>query len=259
MRTPKTRRAALAAICLLAAALGAAHALAARGGLSITPGIFEAPARPGGLGAAKVSNTTAKPMRVRVIARPWIQSRSGSVSPDRRHTLGKLHLNPGAFRLPPGATRTVGLSLSRPPARGSLFGAIETTGTPRRRGGKGVKVAYRLITSMRLYPPRGTQVLSARAGRLIEHGTTRRGSLLLEVKSTGNTIVPIGGTVRISGEGHTLSGALTAEKILPGSTVNLALARLRGTLPSGRYNVSVHLTQGGHPIGKVRRRGVRLR
>ena len=112
---------------------------------------------------------------------------------------------------------------------------------------------------MRLYPPPGSQVLSARAGRLIEHGTTRRGALLLEVKSTGNTIVPIGATVKISGEGHTLSGAATPKKILPGATVNLPLARLRGTLPPGRYNVTVHLTQGGHPIGTVRRRGIRLR
>ena len=43
------------------------------------------------------------------------------------------------------------------------------------------------------------------------------------------------------------------------ATVNLPLARLRGTLRSGRYKVTVHLTQGGHSLGGVSRRGVRLR
>ncbi len=261
MRLPNARRSAIAAIALLVASLGWVHPAAAGGGLSISPGTFEHVAQRGGLGAVKISNTSGKPMKVALAARPWLQSPSGAVSPNRRATLGKVGIHPSSFRLAAGATRAVGLSLSRRPARGSLFGALETTGAPKRRGGghSGVRVAYRLVTSLRLYPRPGTQVLSARAGRLIEHGTTRHGALLLAVKNTGNTIVPIGGTVRISGRGHLLRNDAVPKKIVPGATVNLPLVRLLGTLPRGRYDVSVHLTQGGHPIGRFTRRGVLLR
>ncbi len=110
------------------------------------------------------------------------------------------------------------------PARRSLYCAIEVAGSPRGRAHNGVKVAYRLVTSMRLNPSAGAKAFRARAGGLIEHGSTRHGSLFLAVKNTGNTIEPIG-----------------------------------GTLPRGRYNVTVHLTQGGHGLGKVKRKGVRLR
>jgi hypothetical protein len=150
------------------------------------------------------------------------------------------------------------LSLARRPARRSLYGAIEATGTPRRRGGKNVKVAYRLITSLRLYPAPAARRYRARARRLFEHGTTRRGAIFLAVKNAGNTIDPIGGRVRISGHGHTLSAVVSPQTILPGATVNLRLTRLRGTLPRGRYRVGVRLTQAGHKVLGLRH-GVRLR
>ena len=102
------------------------------------------------------------------------------------------------------------------------------------------------------------RVAVARAVGVVVYSSSRHGALFLAVKNAGNTIVPIAGTVRISGCGHTLSGVVTPEKILRGATVNLRLARLRGTLPRGRYRVSVRLTQGGHRIGRVRR-GIRLR
>ena len=258
MRLPKTRRSALAATCLLALALAAGQALAARGGLSITPGILEAPARPGGIGAVEIANTTAKPMKVGLAVRPWLQSRSGAVSPNRRKTLGKVRPSRTSFGLRAGATRTVPLSLARLPARGSLYGAIEVTGTPKRPGGKGIKVAYRLITSLRLFPPAPARRFRARAVRLFEHGSTRHGALFLAVKNAGNTIDPIGGRVRISGRGRTLSGVVAPKAILPGATVNLRLARLRGSLPRGRYRVVVRLTQAGRVVGGLRR-AVRLR
>jgi hypothetical protein len=261
MRAPKSRRATLATACLLACALAAAHAAAAGGGLSVTPGIFSHAAQRGGLGAVQIANTGRKPLKVTLAARPWIQSPSGSVSPNRRKRLGKVRLHPSSFKLAAGATRSVGLSLSASPPRGSIYGALETTGTPKLHGGghSGVRVAYRLVTSLRLYPRPGAQKLRAKAGRLIEHGSTRHGALLLAVKNTGNTIVPTGGTVEIRGKGHSLSANATAKAIVPGATVNLPLTRLRGTLPSGRYNITVHLTQGGHGIGKVKRKGVLLR
>ena len=264
MRLLNTRRSSIVAIGLLVAALGVGGALAA-GGLSISPGIFKRAARPGGLGAVKISNTTRAPMAITLAARPWVQSRGGAVSPNRRRTLGKVRFHPRSFRLAAGATRRVGISLKRRPARRSLFGAIEVTGAPKRRGGKGkrrrrgVKIAYRLVTSLRLYPPKGARRRGARAGRLIKRGNTRHGKLLLAVRNTGNTIVPIGATVRISGRGHTLRGDAAAKAIVPGATVNLRLVRLRGSLPRGRYNVTVRLSQGGRPIRTVRRRAVYLR
>jgi hypothetical protein len=124
--------------------------------------------------------------------------------------------------------------------------------------GKNVKVVYRLISSLRLYPAPAARRYSARVRRLFEHGTTRRGALFLAVKNAGNTIDPIGGRVRITGRGRTLSGVIAAKTILPSATVNLRLARLRGTLPRGCYRLGVRLTQAGHRVGGLRR-GIRLR
>jgi len=245
------------AIGLLAAGLGAGNALAARGGLAITPGILEHVARPGGVGSVKVANTTSGPMTVRLAVRPWTQRRGGAVAPNRRRTLDKVRPNRRAFALRAGASRTVRLSLARRPARGSLYGAIEVTGTPR-RGGKNVKVAYRLVSSLRLFPLASARRYRAKPRRLFEHGSVRRGALLLAVKNAGNTIDPIGGRVRISGRGHLLKGVVSPTTILPGATVNLRLTRLRGTLPRGSYTVAARLTQAGRRVGGVKQR-VRLR
>jgi len=258
MRLPTNRRTAIAAIALIAAALGAGQAFAAKGGLSVNPGILEAAARPGSLGALKVSNTTSRPMKVRLAMRPWRQARSGSVTPNPRKVLGKLRPARKRFWLAPGATRALGLRLASRPRNRSLYGAVEVTGAPKYRGAKGVKVAYRLVTSLRLFPPARARRYRAKPRRLFEHGTVRRGALFLAVKNAGNTIDPIGGRVRISGHGRTLSGIVSPQTILPGATVNLRLARLRGTLPRGRYRVGVRLTQAGHRAGGLRR-GIRLR
>jgi hypothetical protein len=247
-----------AAICVLAAGLTTVGAVAAKGGLSVTPGILEHVARPGSVGALKISNTTSKPMKVRLAVHPWVQGRSGTVAPNRRRVLGRLRPNRKTFWLRAGATKALGLRLVRRPKRRSLYGAVEVTGSPRYKGGKGVKVAYRLVTSLRLYPPKSARRYRARPRRLFEHGTVKHGALFLAVKNAGNTIDPIGGRVRISGHNHTLSGVVTPQTILPGATVNLRLTRLRGTLPRGRYRVGVRLTQAGNRAGGLRR-GIRLR
>jgi len=251
------RRSAVLAIALFVTALGAGQALAARGGLSVTPGILEAAAQPGSVGGLKIANTTRRPMRVRVAVRPWRQARNGAVTPDRRRVLTGLRPSRRTFGLAAGATKAIQLSLAGHPAGGSLYGAVETTGAPRGRG-KGIKVAYRLVTSLRLFPPAPARRYRARPIRLFEHGTTRRGALFLAVKNGGNTIDPIGGKVQISGRGHSLSGVIAPQTILPGATVNLRLARLHGGLPRGRYRVGVVLTQASHRVGALRK-AVRLR
>jgi hypothetical protein len=245
------------AVGLLAAGPGVGGAVAASGGLSVTPGILEHVANPGDVGTLKVANTTSGTMTVKLAVRPWVQARNGAVAPNRRRTLGTVRPNRRSFALRAGASRTLRLSLARRPAGGSAYGAVEVTGTPR-RGGKNVRVAYRLVTSLRLYPSPGARRYRARPLRLFQHGSPRHGALFLALKNGGNTIDPIGGRLKISGHGHTLSGIVSPQTILPGATVNLRLTRLRGTLPRGRYKVAVALTQAGHRVGGLKT-GIRLR
>ncbi|MGO8906281.1 MAG: hypothetical protein ACLQMH_11730 [Solirubrobacteraceae bacterium] len=190
-------------------------------------------------------------MAVKLALRPWLQSRGGEVSPNRARTLGEVHPRASSFTLAAGTSRTVSISLARRPAGRSLYGGIEVTGTPSGPARSGITVAYRLISSMRLDPPRAAQAFRVRAGGLIEQGSTRQGTLLLAVRNTGNTIVPIGGRVSVSGQGSSLSANATAKTIVPGATVNLPLTQLLGSLPPGRYTVSVALSQGGHGLGTV--------
>jgi hypothetical protein len=250
MRLHNIRRSMLATTVVMLTAAGAS--LAAGGGVSVSPGIFEHVAGRGSVGSINISNTTGTSMAVRVALRPWLQSRSGEVSPNRRATLGQVGVGPRSFTLGAGATRSVSLSLSRTPTQRSLYGAIEVTGVP---GGRatGIKVAYRLVSSLRLDAPTGAQSFHARAGGLVEQGSAKHGTLLLAVRNTGNTIVPVGGTALIAGPGSSLSANARAKVIVPGATVNVPLAELLGSLPRGRYTVTVHLSQGGHGLGTVTR------
>jgi hypothetical protein len=231
----------------------AGASLAAGGGLSVSPGIFEHTANPGNVGSLKISNTTGKSMAVKVALRPWVQSPSGEVSPNRRATLSEVSLSASSFTLGAGSSRTVGLSLTRTPPGHSQYGAIEVAGTPSGHATNGIKLAYRLVSSLRLDAPGGAQSFRASAGSLIEQGSVKHGTLLLAVRNTGNTIAPIGGKVRISGSGHSLSANATAKVIVPGQTVNVPLSELLGALPAGRYTVTVGLSQGGHGLGTVTR------
>jgi hypothetical protein len=227
--------------------------LAAGGGLSISPGIFEHVASRGSVGSIKISNTTSTSMAVSVVLRPWLQGRSGEVSPNRRATLSEASLSASSFTLAAKSSRTVSVSLTRTPPGHSQYGAIEVVGAPPGYSTKGIKLAYRLVSSLRLDPPTGAQSFRARGGGLIEQGSARHGTLLLAVSNTGNTIVPIGGTVLISGQGHSLRATATPKAIVPGQTVNVPLAELLGSLPAGRYTVTVGLSQGGHGLGAVTR------
>jgi len=245
------RRSMFATTVVMLAAAGTS--LAAGGGLSVSPGIFEHTANSGNVGSLEISNTTGKSMAVKVVLRPWVQSPSGEVSPNRGRTLGEVRLSASSFTLGAGSSQSVGVSLTRTPAGRSLYGAVEVTGTPSGRASNGIKVAYRLVSSLRLDAPGGAQSFRAQGGSLVEQGSVKQGTLLLAVRNTGNTIAPIGGKVRISGSGHSLSANATAKVIVPGATVNVPLTELAGSLPRGRYTVSVALSQGGHGLGTVTR------
>lgn len=241
-----------ALVALLAACgwAGASGAFATGAGLSISPGILEHTATHGGVGAVEISNTTSAVMTVTLALRPWLQAESGEVSPNRRMSLGSVRASASSFTLAAGASRTVSLSLSRPPAGGSIYGAVEVTGIPHGHTGSSIKLDYRLITDLRLTPTR--QRFQAAAGSLVEQGSVKRGTLALAVKNTGNTITPIGGTVQISGSGHSLTAHATAKAIVPGATVSVPLVQLLGSLPRGHYTVIVQLTEAGHHIGIVK-------
>ena len=222
------------------------------GGLSVSPGILEHVASVGGVGALTVTNTTSAAMAVKLALRPWVQSRGGEVSPNRRRVLSEARPETSSFSLAAGANRTVGISLTRKPRGGSLYGAVEVTGAPAGQVNNGLKLDYRLVTSLRLDAPHARQSFRATAGRLIEQGNVKHGTLLLAVRNTGNTIVPIGGVTRISGQGHSLSANATAKAIIPGASVNLPLTQLLGSLSKGRYTVTVSLSQGTHRLGTLR-------
>jgi hypothetical protein len=249
MRLQNIRRSMFATTVVMLTAAGAS--LAAGGGLSVSPGIFEHTANPGNVGSLKISNTTGKSMAVKVALRPWVQSPSGEVSPNRGRTLGEVRLSTSSFTLGAGSSQSVGVSLTRTPPGRSQYGGIEVTGVPSGKA-TGIKVVYRLVSSLRLDAPGGAQSFRAQGGSLVEQGSVKHGTLLLAVRNTGNTIAPIGGQVRISGSGHSLSANATAKVIVPGATVNVPLTELAGSLPRGRYTVSVALSQGGHALGTVR-------
>ncbi|HEV3093338.1 MAG TPA: hypothetical protein VGY30_02360 [Solirubrobacteraceae bacterium] len=251
MRLHNIRRLTLATAAAMLTVAGSS--LAASGGLSISPGIFEHLASRGSVGSINISNTTRMPMAVRVALRPWLQALGGEVSPNRRATLPEVRVSVSSFTLGAGSSRTVGVSLTRTPAGHSQYGAIEVAGTPSGHSVKGIRLAYRLVASLRLDAPRGAQSFRARAGGLVEQGSSKQGTLLLAVQNTGNTIVPIGGTVGVSGQGRSLRANATAKTVVPGATVNVPLVQLLGSLPRGRYTVTVGLSQGGHGLGTVTR------
>lgn len=252
----------LTAMAVSVAGMALPSALAA-GGLSTSPAIIEHVAQLGGVGKLSVSNTSTKKIQVKVVPRPWIQARSGAVSTNPRKTLlAYVRPNPSEFSLAPGATRQVSIALMRMPSRHSLYGGIEVVGKTNSSVRNGVKVAFRLVDSLRLNPPARKRVLRVHVGKLSVHGNHRKGRVLLEVKNTGNTVDPISASVRITGgrggKLYTLGANATPTRIVPGAVVDMPLASLHGSLPAGSYRVSGSITQDGRRIGHVHS-SIRLR
>ena len=246
--------AAAAAAAQLAAAdgAGAPRAAAAQGGLSVTPSILETTARSGASASTTVTNTTARTLRVTVKPRPWRQARSGAVAADRTRRLRGVALSTRRFTLAPGARRDVYVTMGRVPAGGSRFGALDVVGRPAPRR-TGVNVAYRLVPSLRFNPARAARRYAVRAGAARVAGRAGARTLKLLVRNAGNTVDPVGGSVRITGGGGGRSGTIAAVRILPGRLVALRLASLAG-LRRGAYTARVTLTQGGRPrrtVGKA--------
>ena len=231
------RRVVAAAGVLAVAAAGAVIARAdeqsarsaqTSGGLAVSPAHDRA--RQPAAGAANVvtvANNSREALTVSVKARPWTQSSSGLASPNRRRSLSGVTVSDDSFTLAAGAKRDVTVTLGGAPAGGSLYGALEVVGLPRTAATrKGVVTGYRLIGALRYNPATPTYALTGAAAKV------SKGTIVLPVRSTGNTAEPVTGTVRVRGPLGTRQGSIKATRILPGKRVSLPLGLDEG--PDGR-------------------------
>lgn len=244
------------AVAVLAPAFGPAtgQASAAAGGLSVSPAIVEHAAQAGNVGTITIANTTSAALAVNVSVRPWVQSRTGAVTPNPRSTLGDVRLSRSSFTLGAGARQTVSLTLLGKPAGGSLYGSIQVLGTPQRGSVRtGISLAYRLISTLRL--DAAHKLLKLQAANLAITGGGARRVLVLNVRNAGNTVDPIGGSVLLKGPRGTVNENVVTARILPGATVQMTLGSLRG-VPAGVYTVSIALVQDGRKLLVLARRVV---
>jgi hypothetical protein len=207
-----------------------------QGGLSVSPFGVDRTATIGAKDEITVANRSKQTLTVAVKARPWTQSSSGAVSPNRRSTLGAVKVSAGDFSLAPGEARKLEVTLGAAPSGGSLYGALEVVGLPQDIASrKGVVTGYRLVGALRYHPSSKTYKLTA--------GTVKvsKGQLVLPIRSRGNTNEPVSGTVRVKGALGTKNGSIKATRILPGKQVNLALAK---NLRAGSYTATIKLKQG---------------
>ncbi|MDA0181165.1 hypothetical protein OJ997_12735 [Solirubrobacter phytolaccae] len=219
------------------AAAGGAAAAQADGGLSVAPATFESPARTGALGTMKVANRSAAPLTVTVTPRQWTQAATGKVSPNRRSTLAGVSVSEASFTLAPGAEKDVAVNLNSVPSAGALYGAMEVVGLPADVATrKGLVLGYRVVGAIRILPTAPKLGVSAGA---IKPG---KGTALLPIKNTGNTLDAVSGTVAVKDSRGTRNLTVSAVKILPGKTINVPL----GTkLQKGTATAKVTLKQKG--------------
>jgi hypothetical protein len=212
------------------------HATKAKGGLALVTTSIKRQAVAGATNIVKVANNSDKTLDVKVAARPWIQSASARVVPNRRKTYSQVGLSDGAFTLKPGQAKEVTVTLKSVPTGGYLYGALEVVGMPSGKA-KGLVTAYRLVGALRYTA--ATSSYGLKPGAVKVAGKT----LALTVKSTGNTIAPITGTVRVKGPLGTRQASIESSKVLPGKSIRLGLVSAKG-LPKGRYTASISLRQG---------------
>jgi hypothetical protein len=207
------------------------------GGLSIMPATVEHGPQPGPLATMTVANRSATPLTVTVAARPWVQSASGKVSPNRRATLPGVSVDKATFTLAPRAEQTVTATLDSAPSAGYLYGAIEAVGVPTDVASrKGVVLGYRLVGTLRILPAAPKTGLTAGNAKAV------KGTAVVPVKNTGNTLDAVSGTVRVKSASGTKRLSLAGTKILPGKSVNVPLG---SNLAKGSYTATLSLKQRG--------------
>jgi hypothetical protein len=198
-------------------------------------------AQAGATDTLKVANNSKDALTVTVNARPWTQSSSGVVAPNRRAKLGGVTVSETSFPLAAGASKVLTVTLGSVPSSGYLFGALEVVGVPAdiaKR--KGIVAGYRLVDTLRYNAATASYGFKAGAAKVVGKGKAK--ALTLSVRNTGNTITPVSGTVKLKGPLGTKNGAVKATRILPGKSVALTLASL-SSVRAGKYTATVTLIQ----------------
>jgi len=212
-----------------------AGAAALTGGLVIQNGLIDRPAAAGARNQVMVENRSSQAMTVAVTPRPWIQSASGAVSSNRRSTLRDVGVSEAAFTLKAGESKQIDVTLK---TGTSQYGALEVVGLPTdiaKR--KGLIAGYRVVSALRYTPATKTYALKVGAAKIKANMVT------LSVKSSGNTVDPVSGTVRLKGPLGTRQGSLKATRLLPGKTISLDVISAKG-LTAGKYTATVAIKQG---------------
>jgi hypothetical protein len=215
---------------------------AQQGGVSISPARVEATAKRGSVASFTVKNTTKDTLRVTVTVRPWLQNRqTGGVVINKRANLSPYVVSsPQSFDLKPG-TRSLRLRMKRMTASGSLYGAIQVFAKQKKKATNGIIPQYEVIGRLRLNPSRKRPNLRVGATDVV--GTGNNKSLILAVRNIGNTLDPVGGTVKITGPTGR-NATIPQVSIVPGQVVYLKGGSLRG-MKSGNYTGEWSVTQGG--------------
>ncbi len=219
---------------------GGARASAAPGGLAVSPVLIERAAAAGAANTVNVTNHSSKPLAITVAARPWVQSSTGAVAPNRRHTLGTVAVSDSSFTLAPGATKPVTVTLRTASA---TYGSVEVIGLPTDLATrKGVVAGYRILGSLRYDP--AAPVHSLKPGAVKVTGTASSRVFALAITNAGNTADPVSGEVVVKGPLGTRNGDVRQTRVLPGKTIAVPIASARG-LPAGSYTATITLAQAG--------------
>jgi hypothetical protein len=217
--------------------------VAQQGGVSITPALVETTAKKGTVGTVTVKNTTKDAMRVTINVRPWIQNRAnGSVVLNTRASLSPyVRASPASFTLKPGQ-RKIRFRMVRLTASGSLYAGFQVFAKQvKRKARNGIIPQYDLRGKMRLNPTRKRPNLKLGSTRVLGRGNGR--SLILEVRNLGNTLDPVGGSVRITGP-SARNANVPSIAVVPGQVVQLKGGSLSG-MKGGNYTASWTINQGG--------------
>src|SRR3954471_4872761 len=219
------------------AAAGGAAAKQNDGGLSPSPALIEHNAQAGTLATMTVANRSAAPLAVTVTPRPWTQNAAGKVSPNRAKTLAGVSVSQGKFTLSPGQEQQITVTLGAAPSAGFEYGGIEVIGLPTDAATrKGLVLGYRVVGTLRILPSSPKAAITA--GKI----TTTKGSGLLPIKNTGNTIDPVSGSLSVKDARGTRNATVPPVKILPGNTIKLPLG---SSLTKGTASAKVVLKQRG--------------
>ena len=138
-------------------------------------------------------------------------------------------------------------------ASGSLYGGIQVFAKQKRKKAtNGIIPQYEVVGRLRLNPSRKRPNLRVGATDVVGAGNNR--SLILAVRNTGNTLDPVGGTVRITGP-TARTATIPQAGVVPGQVVYLKGGSLRG-MKRGNYTAEWTVTQG--PKRFVVKRGFSL-